>query len=364
MNMKFAYIADIHLSRYGQDSVNSESNLPERLHMLKNTLCQIADYCVENDIDQIVIGGDILHGKSVIYAIAQKVMLEFFRKYADTIHFTVIDGNHDVSGKGTDAVSALEPLASEPNVLWISMKDKYFQNENILFIPHSPDMVKIIKSSSADILVSHFGLNEGKLNSGISIVSDIGMKDLRENYKLVLLGHYHKPQEIIEDNISLYYVGSPIQLDWGEKNDEKRFLIVDTHTLTVESIPTSGYAKHIELKIDNENKHEILEEAKRLKEQGHLVNVIAETKVDLSGLNTDIKIIDKTDKDVTNRGISINMSERERLIRYMEIQGIPEEKREIYLQYAIKLIGGENEDSDISPSGDGELWSLSGAPGL
>lgn len=362
--MKFAFIADVHLSRYGQDSIHSESNLPERLHMLKNTLHQIANYCIENEIENIVIGGDILHGKSVIYAIAQKVMLEFFRDYVDRIKFIVIDGNHDVSGKGADAVSALESLGNEPNVSWIGMDKKQFGVENVLYVPHSSDMIKIIKSSSADILVSHFGLNEGKLNSGISIVSDIGMKDLRGKYKLVLLGHYHKPQEIIEEEISVYYVGSPIQLDWGEKNDEKRFLVVDTNDLSVESIPTQGYAKHIELIINNENKNEIIQEAQRLKQEGHLVNVIAETKIDLGDIKTDIKIIDKTEKDVTNRGISINMSERDRLIRYMEIQGIPEEKRDVYLQYAVKLIGGTNEESNISPSGDGELWSLSGTPGI
>jgi len=47
------------------------------------------------------------------------------------------------------------------------------------------------------ILISHFGLSEGMLNSGMSIISDIGLKDLRGKYELVLLGHYHKPQEII-----------------------------------------------------------------------------------------------------------------------------------------------------------------------
>lgn len=360
--MKFAFIADIHLSRYGQDSIHSESNLPERLHMLKNTLYQIANYCVENEINQIVIGGDILHGKSVIYAIAQKVMLRFFRKYKKDIEFTVIDGNHDVSGKGSDAVSALESLASEPNVCWIGMKDRKETIGNIFFVPHSKDMVDIIRNSQEDILISHFGLNEGKLNSGISIVSDIGLKDLRGKYKLVLLGHYHKPQEIIENEMSVYYVGSPIQLDWGEKEDEKRFLVVDTSDLSVKSIPTTGYSKHIELKITNENKKQIVEEAKKLQELGHKVNVIAETQLDMDGI--DIKVIDKTEKDITNRGISIKMSERERLTRYMEINNIPEEKREVYLKTAIRLIGGKDEEGDSSPDRDGELWSISGSPGI
>ena len=67
--MKFAYIADLHLSRYGQDKIEMTSNLPERLHSIKQTLYEVAEYCISNGIGFIVIGGDTLHGKSVIYAI-------------------------------------------------------------------------------------------------------------------------------------------------------------------------------------------------------------------------------------------------------------------------------------------------------
>ena len=41
--MKFAMTADIHLSRYGQDTVEDTSGLPERLHSIKETLYNIAD---------------------------------------------------------------------------------------------------------------------------------------------------------------------------------------------------------------------------------------------------------------------------------------------------------------------------------
>ena len=78
--MKIAVIADVHLSRYGQDKVEEASNLPERLHSIKNTLCEIADYCIKNEIEEVVIAGDLLHSKSIIYAIAQELMFGFFKK--------------------------------------------------------------------------------------------------------------------------------------------------------------------------------------------------------------------------------------------------------------------------------------------
>ena len=119
----------------------------------------------------------------------------------------------------------------------------------IICVPYSRNVSNQVRLNRSKILISHFGLNEGILNSGMSIVSDLSVKDLIGKYELVLLGHYHKPQEIVQDNFSLYYVGSLIQLDWGEKDDEKRFLVVDSDTLSVSSIPISTYKRHIEIEL-------------------------------------------------------------------------------------------------------------------
>ncbi len=333
--MRFAFTADIHLSRYAQDKREDTSNLPERLHSIKEVLYSMAEYCISNDIGIAVIGGDLLHGKSIIYALAQDIMLDYFSDFKDKLFFYVIDGNHDLSGKGSNVVSALKSLNSRPNVQWIGTNYSTFQFENILFVPYSNEVVSIVKSSSADILISHFGLNEGMLNSGISIVADLGMKDLVGKYKLVLLGHYHRPQEIIGGDISLYYVGSPIQLDWGEKGDEKRFLVVDSDTLDVQSIPTSGYRKHVELEITTETKNEIIEAATQAQKDGHHVKIIRKDNV--NGLG-DFRVIDKVERDITDRGITSSMTQEEILKRYIEIKEVPTKSRLEYLKEGLSLI--------------------------
>lgn len=332
--MKFAFLADIHLSKYGQDPIEETSGLPARLHGLTNVLYSTVDYCRKNDISDVVIGGDILHGKSIIHALAQTIMLDFFDDYGD-IKFKVIDGNHDLSGKGEDAISALRSLEKIPNVHWISKEPQSF--ENILFVPYSTKVVEQVKKGEADILVSHFGLSEGVLSSGISIVSNISMSDLRPRYKLVLLGHYHKPQEMIEDNISMYYVGSPIQLDWGEKGENKRFLVVDSETLEVESVSTGGYRKFIEVDLTDKNKDEILEIAKKARIEGHYIKVLKRDKVDISGFE-DFNVVDKTEVDVTNRGITSSMSQKEKLERYLDIKEIPKSEHQEYLDVGLQII--------------------------
>jgi DNA repair exonuclease SbcCD nuclease subunit len=293
----------------------------------------MGDYCLKNEIENFIIGGDIMHSKSIIYSIAQKLMLDFFEHYKD-LTFWVIDGNHDLSGKGSDAISSLRSLSSVDNVVWIHKTP--VGNDDFLCIPYSSNIVDQVKQNNRKILISHFGLSEGVLNSGISIVSDIKIKDLINKYKLVLLGHYHKPQEIKTEDINLFYVGSPIQLDWGEKDDEKRFLVIDTETLDVQSILTTGYKKHVELEINNKNKNEILEIAKQAEENGDYVKIIKTEAVDLQ--KTNFAVIDKTEKDITNRGITSTMSDRSQLQKYLEIKEIPSDKHEAYLKKGLEII--------------------------
>lgn len=337
--MKFAFIADIHLSRYSQDRIEDETNLPERLHSIKHALYEVATHCKQNNIPNIIIGGDILHGKSIIYAIAQEVMIQFFEDFNDSINFFVIDGNHDLSGKGDDVVSALRPLERLDRVQWIKYSDTYqLESEGVLFVPYSNRLPEIIKRNQSRILISHFGLSEGILNSGMSIISDVSMRDLTGKYELVLLGHYHKPQEIIQNGVTLYYVGSLIQLDWGEREDEKRFLVVDTDTLQVDSVPITSYRKYVQIEITPDNKDEAIKAAQAAKESGDHVKLIMKETVDLSGIKGDFNVIDKTDRDITARGITSNMSTQDKLKKYLEIREIPEKQHEMYLSVAMEII--------------------------
>jgi len=333
--MKFLFTGDIHLSRYAQDKVEETSNLPERLHSIKNALYSMAQYCLDNKINTFIIGGDIMHSKSIIYSIAQQLMLKFFNDFQDIV-FWVIDGNHDLSGKGTEAISSLNALEALSNVHWISGAASGDSSQ--LFVPYSHNMVEEIKNGKAEILVSHFGLNEGILNSGISIISDLSMRDLIGKYQLILLGHYHKPQEINQGPCRLYYVGSPIQLDWGEKGDEKRFLIVDTNTLDVQSIPTTGYRKHIELGLTQENKQEVFALAKKAKDSGDHVKIIQNETVDLSDVDEDFLVIDKRETDITNRGITSSMSQKDKLQKFLEIKEVPQENHDLYLKHGLEII--------------------------
>lgn len=329
MILKFIFTGDLHLSLYSNDRIDKGTGLPLRLSMLKTVLYNIAEYALLSELHIIIIAGDVFHTKSIIHSLAQSVLLDFIRNFTQ-IKFIIIDGNHDLSSRSGSGVSALKCLDNEPNV---QMLHKAEQIENILFVPWGPNMINEIKRGTSEYLVAHIGLNDAQLSNGISIVSDIRLKDLK-TYKQCLFSHYHKPQEVG----NVIYVGSPIQLDWGEKHEEKRFLIVDTDTGKIDSELTQGYKKYFEFEITKANKVEVIKTAKFLQDNGNFVKIIKREEVDVDDIPPDLRVVDKTEVDVTDRGLSTRMSKEDILQRYLEIKKVPEDKVERYYQEAIDII--------------------------
>lgn len=326
--MKSIVTSDLHLSLYSQDPIIA--GISRRLHYIRLVLFQMAYYAEEHGIKYFTIAGDTLHNKSIIHAVAMSVLLNFIRSFPD-LTFIIIDGNHDMSSKAGDGVSALMSLDNEPNVIMIH---EYKEIENIAFVPWNPKKMKDdIKNSKMDYLVSHFGLNEAMLNSGISIVSDIGLNDLK-HFKHCFIGHYHLPQEV--GNVTI--PGSGIQLDWGEKGEDKRFIVFDSETGQKDSILITGYQKHIELELNNDNVEEIIKQAKLLKDGGDFVKLLKVDNMDTLEFEKDFHIVDKTTRDITNRGIDSTMSLEDKLKAYLSIKEIPEGKQEEYIKEAKNII--------------------------
>jgi len=337
--MKRIAIADLHFTRYKDDQ--EISGLPERLHSLLSSLDYVCSFARENDIHHIDIAGDIVDDKSIIYSIAQKLLLDFFESN-DDLEFRVLAGNHDMSDRTERAICALEFLRSLSNVQLIAYEPFYDEQLDILYVPDNPKMVSQIIGSKAKILISHIGLSEAQLSSGISIVSDLKLTQLKP-YEVVLLGHYHKPQELVTDYVKCYYVGSLIQLDWNDANDLKRFLVYDTETLEVQSVESKGYKFFVHLSLEPDNVDEIVSKAKELQSEGHHVLLIKDQNFDTSSLESDFVVVDKSEKELTDRGVSLAMTQDEILHKYCEIKEVQDINRYItYLKNIIEKAGAQD----------------------
>jgi len=89
------------------------------------------------------------------------------------------------------------------------------------------------------ILIGHFSVIGGLMNSG-EIKTGIH-KDTLALYDLVLLGHIHRPQALLPN---AFYIGSPFQQNYGERDEAKRVGIIDTVACKVKWIRLNGYPRY------------------------------------------------------------------------------------------------------------------------
>lgn len=317
--------ADFHLKLY-TDNTYTDDGLPLKLDEIFNVFTDVCDYSVANNIENVALLGDINDTKQVASVDAFAIFKQILERYK-ILKFYIIPGNHDETSSDRKR-SAIDLLIGPSNVITVNEPTVI---ENITFVPYRN--LNVLKElQPTDILMSHFGLDEATLSNGKSIRSKIKLKDL-VGWKKVFCGHYHKPQELE----NYYSVGSLLPLTKAEFDETKRFLVLDNETFEVQSIPTKGYRKYFEFVLNDEDSVQgILEEAKKLKEEGNFVSV--KNKLKTINNDTDIQVIDEYVPEYQSRGITQAMSLTEQMKRYLEIKNIEGHEADEYLEIGLQLL--------------------------
>lgn len=332
---KIAVTGDLHLKVWS-DTEFDENGIPLRLKEILNSFQQICKYCIKNSINKIIIAGDINDKKNIIDVVAFTEFKKLITNYSN-LEFIIIHGNHDAS-QNNEYSSAIEIFNEHDNVTTIK---ETIEIDGIRYIPFSKHIREDIdKSNPCDLQIGHFGISDACLSSGISIRQDISSIGLKK-FKLSILGHYHKPQEIRDNTI--IYVGSPIQLRRDEVEEEKRFIVVDTETLKWESIPITGYRKYYRIILDDEKKvQESMERAKKLQEEGNYVILVNELKYAPAEVPESVVYIDNFREEKQIRGINVSMGLEEQMKKYLEIKNISPDQKEKYIKIGNKVLSEES----------------------
>lgn len=329
--MKRIAFGDVHLSSYKNDSL-AEDGLPYRLSSLLKILRKICLYARKKDIKHIDILGDLCNDKNIIYTDAINGFKDIILEFED-IWFLIIAGNHDKSSIGETQTSAADIFKGYANAR--TLTEPEIIDDCVKVIPWSTKIITDIREAVGyPIMLSHVGLTEGQLQSGISMATSLRMSDLKK-FKLVLLGHYHKPQQLKTSKTNLYYTGNLMHLNWNDKNEQKRFIVYDTETLKVQSVALSGFKEFREFIIESKDQiADMMNEANEAKAKGHHVRVRKKIPDEIE--NTEqLVVVEESVIDPTNRGITMSMSTKEKLDKYLDIKEITDEdERKEYLAIA------------------------------
>lgn len=164
--------------------------------------------------------------------------------------------------------SSVKPLRAFPTVTVIeSPSTLTVEGHPIDFLPytHNPiqDLQKI-ESPKHKLLCGHIAVDGAKLNlhhatkSEVQIENDGDMtivgSDVYANWDQVFLGHYHGAQNI---GINAEYVGSPLQLSFGEAFEEKHIIIYDLETQEKEYVKNTFSPVHLILSTDERSNYQL-----------------------------------------------------------------------------------------------------------
>lgn len=184
-------------------------NLNRRFEDTLDALRQIHELATENDVDEVWVLGDVYQNRRP----HSKEKAEFekwvYKLYHNKINIVILKGNHDTYPDGTHSFSEFTELRV--------------------------DGVTILDNPSTyrGFFLGHLLLSEARLGP-----TDYQSPNCTSTEKLIakypdciayLLGDVHKAQTIQEDPL-IIYAGSINRVDFGERNDEKSVLLIETYS--------------------------------------------------------------------------------------------------------------------------------------
>lgn len=260
---KVAFITDTHLGARGGSQIFRE--------YFKWYYTNIFfPYLAENDIDEIIHGGDFFDNRNHLslkdIAFVNDVFLPLLDEYDVTMK--VIAGNHDLAFKNTNSITSLSVMehSKRVHVLKDDVEEFDLGGNRFVFVPwinnenYSDFMEKLnsIEDKQDVTILGHFEIN-GFLMYKKSSRCETGLdQSIFKDFKSVWSGHFHHPSKI--GNIE--YLGSLFHFNWQDHGDARGFWVYYTETDTKEYVENEHCLfTEILYKDDIELSDEVLHEA-------------------------------------------------------------------------------------------------------
>ena len=271
--------SDLHIHSH-KDSVD---RLQHCLESLRWIFAQAELY----KCDYLFFLGDLFHEKSKIdvlnYLSAFEVFMDFFIEKKSPIQAYLLIGNHDIYHKEKWNITSVKPISAIPNVHIVDKPSTInVEGINIDFCPYSGNPIQHLNKlkegrSKEDLrlLLGHFSVHGAILNKLYGTRADVIVEhetemvpvsvDLFDDWDMTLLGHYHAAQNV---NEKVEYVGSPLQLSFGESFQDKHVIVLDLETLDKTYIKNEFSPRHYIIPSSEEDVYDL---------NGHFVRVLVDS---------------------------------------------------------------------------------------
>ena len=260
---QFLIFSDIHIFAHKRKL--------ERLEDCLSVLDWVFDTARKYNIKNILFGGDFFHDRQKIEVYTYQRAFEALSKNLtnNPAHLWLLLGNHDLWFNEKTSISSVIPLSALPNIHIIDKPSRLIiDNIPWDFVPFTHDPISSVQElkvlpGKADFCLGHIALDGAQLHgdtlSEVAVEHDGDMVKVSSNlfshYKQAFFGHYHAAQ-ILDDVCE--YVGSPLQLSFGEAGQTKNILLFDTDNLKKTYIPNDFSPKHLVIRNPKDlKKHDL-----------------------------------------------------------------------------------------------------------
>jgi len=253
---KLLIFSDLHLHNHKRSN--------ERLDDCLQTLNWIFETAEKREVPYIICVGDLFHTRQKVDVLTYQRAFELFEQHNKSkIHLLI--GNHDMWYEHNWDVSSIIPLGVLPHVnVVIAPTTVDIDGFPVSFLPYTKDPIESLKKiKSRELLFAHVAVNGAILNTRANTFSEEFIEHdgemvkidnkVFDGWKRVFLGHYHHHQEITKQ---MWYVGSPLQLSYGEAFDKKYIIIYDTDTDTPELVENNFSPKHFVINPEQINHYQ------------------------------------------------------------------------------------------------------------
>lgn len=237
--------------------VHPHKRKAERLHDCLKALDWVFSVAVKEQVDAVLFGGDLLHERQKIDSLTYTEVFKILESHSNHKFKTwLLLGNHDMWFSNNWNVNSIYPFGALNNFETVTETKELKICDSVWhFIPytHNPleELEKLPRNNVANIyLLGHLSIDGAKLNSAGSIADvsvehdgDMIKMDRKafKEYKHSFFGHYHGAQKL---SSNMEYIGSPLQLSFGEAGEEKHVIILDTSNNTKVYIKNDFSPKH------------------------------------------------------------------------------------------------------------------------
>lgn len=337
--MKLLIFSDLHIHPHKRST--------ERLDDCLKVLEWVFETAIQRKIQNIIFLGDLFHDRQKIDVLTYQKTFEVFEKYLcqNEINLFLLLGNHDLWHYQKLDISSVNPLRKLPGIKIINkpcVEEISDGSEDLFFgfLPytHNPidDLKEVEKEWKAKnikeqkkILGGHISVDGAVWNVKYNTVSDVTIEhdgdmvrvgpSLFKKWDKVFLGHYHAEQKL-GDNVE--YVGSPLQLSFGEAFQKKHIILLDTNTWECEYLENTFSPKHFIIKEDEIDDYELEGNFIRLEVEDIASRQMAEIRQNLvensKVSSLEIKQIQKKEDHIIDDAKAILYKEEEMLEKYVE----------------------------------------------